>query len=82
MLSLGRDATLLLLLIAGPSSPWADRLPRRGVFQAVTQSGETLTFIPKLIAILGVLGLFGPFMLMPLVGFTIDLLANLDTFTR
>ena len=47
------------------------------VFQAVTQIQEmTLTFIPKLVAILGVLGLFGHWMLMRLVGFTVTLLSQ------
>ena len=84
VLSLGREAALLMLLIAGPILAVGLVVGLAvSVFQAVTQIQEmTLTFIPKLIAILGVLGLFGHFMLMRLVGFTVDLLANLDVYTR
>ena len=79
-----RDAALLMLLIAGPILAVGLVVGLAvSVFQAVTQIQEmTLTFIPKLIAILGVLGLFGHFMLVRLVGFTVDLLANLDVYTR
>ena len=57
VLSLGRDATLLMLLIAGPILAVGLIVGLAvSVFQAVTQIQEmTLTFIPKLIAILGVL---------------------------
>jgi flagellar biosynthesis protein FliQ len=84
VLSLGREATLLLLLVAGPILAVGLVVGLAvSVFQAVTQIQEmTLTFIPKLIAILGVLALLGHFMLTRLVGFTVELLANLDVYTR
>lgn len=84
VLSLGREAALLMLLIAGPILLVGLVVGLAvSVFQAVTQIQEmTLTFIPKLIAILAVLGFFGHFMLARLVGFTVDLLANLDQYAR
>ncbi len=50
------------------------------IFQAVTQIQEqTLTFVPKLIAILVSLLIFGPWMLNVLTEFAINILGNLST---
>lgn len=44
------------------------------IFQAVTQLQEpTLTFIPKILAVVVVIVVAGPWMLNTLLGFTIDL---------
>jgi len=43
-----------------------------GIFQAVTQIHEmTLTFIPKIVAVIVVLIIFMPWMLRTLIGFTL-----------
>lgn len=53
------------------------------IFQAVTQIQEqTLTFVPKLIAILVSLLIFGPWMLNILTGFTVNILGNLNNVIR
>ncbi len=44
------------------------------IFQAVTQLQEpTLTFIPKILAVVVVIVVAGPWMMNTLIGFTIDL---------
>lgn len=72
IVSLGRDAVLTVLLVAGPML-----LAGLGVgllvslFQATTQIQEqTLTFIPKIVAVLVALVVFGAWMLRTLVEFT------------
>ncbi len=84
VLSLAREAALLILILAGPilSAGLAVGLAV-SVFQAVTQIQEmTLTFIPKLLAVLLVLAVLGHWMLGQLLGFTVTLLNNLDTYAR
>jgi flagellar biosynthesis protein FliQ len=84
VMSLARDASIQILMIAGPILG-AGLLVGLivSVFQAVTQIQEsTLTFIPKLLAILGVLALLGHWMLNRLVGFTVTLLSSLDVYVR
>jgi flagellar biosynthetic protein FliQ len=81
-LSLARECALTLLVIGGPilGAGLVVGLVV-SVFQAVTQIQEmTLTFIPKLIAIMVVLGLLGHFMLDRLVVFTTTLLNNLHLY--
>lgn len=51
------------------------------IFQATTQIQEqTLAFIPKIVAILAALLLFGPWMLRVLVEFTMNIFGNLHRF--
>ncbi len=83
-LSLARDSAFEILALAGPILGAGLVVGLIvSVFQAVTQIQETtLTFIPKLIAILAVLALLGHWMLHRLVAFTTTLLGNLDTYAR
>lgn len=51
------------------------------IFQATTHIQEqTLTFVPKVLAILGVLILFGPWMLTVLIEFVQDLFLNINMY--
>ncbi len=51
------------------------------IFQATTQIQEqTLTFIPKIVAILGAMVLFGPWMLTVMKEFTETLLKNINMY--
>ncbi|NPV25936.1 MAG: flagellar biosynthesis protein FliQ [Firmicutes bacterium] len=51
------------------------------IFQATTQIQEqTLAFVPKIIAVMVVIAIFGPWMMGVLNTFTQNLLANLHTF--
>jgi flagellar biosynthetic protein FliQ len=53
------------------------------IFQAVTQVQEaSLSFVPKLIAVLLVLAFMGHWMLAQLVGYTVNLYSNLDVWGR
>jgi len=53
------------------------------IFQALTQIQEqTLTFIPKLLAITLVLVLMGPWMMKVLLGFTTNLFNSLANFAN
>ena len=53
------------------------------VFQTVTQIQEqTLTFVPKLIAIFLALLIFGPWMLKLLLEFSINILSNLNNIVH
>jgi flagellar biosynthesis protein FliQ len=48
------------------------------IFQAVTSIQEfTLTFVPKLLAVILALMIFGPWMLSTMVGFTIQLFSHM-----
>ncbi|CAM4316118.1 MAG: flagellar biosynthesis protein FliQ [Paenibacillus macerans] len=51
------------------------------IFQATTQIQEqTLAFVPKIVAVLVALLLFGPWILTTLVDFTYGILNNLSSF--
>ena len=50
------------------------------IFQATTHIQEqTLTFVPKVLAIVGVLILFGPWMISVLTTFMTELFSNMNT---
>jgi flagellar biosynthetic protein FliQ len=53
------------------------------VFQATTQIQEqTLSFIPKIVAVIIVIVLAGPWMLSQITGFTSQILGHLDSYIR
>lgn len=53
------------------------------IFQAATQIQEqSLSFIPKIIAVIAVIVIFGPWMLTTMSDFTTHILSNLSTFVR
>lgn len=53
------------------------------IFQAMTQINEqTLSFVPKILAILGALVLFGNWMITKLVDFTTGLFESIGTLVR
>jgi flagellar biosynthetic protein FliQ len=84
VLSLARDSSLMMLYVAGPVL--AAGLVTGvivSVFQAVTQVQEaSLSFVPKLVAILLVLAFMGHWMLAQLVTYTVTLYSNLDAWGR
>ena len=84
VLSLARDSSLLMLYVAGPVLA-AGLITGVivSVFQAVTQVQEaSLSFVPKLVAILLVLAFMGHWMLAQLVTYTVTLYSNLDAWGR
>jgi flagellar biosynthetic protein FliQ len=53
------------------------------IFQATTQIQEqSLSFIPKILAVAAALGIFGPWMLSVLLDFTSGIMGNLMQFVR
>ena len=84
VISLARETIMTSLLLSAP--PLIIGLAVGliiSVFQAVTQIQEqTLTFVPKLIAILLSLVVFGPWMINILMGFVIKILGNLSSVIR
>ncbi|WP_022850990.1 flagellar biosynthesis protein FliQ [Limisalsivibrio acetivorans] len=51
------------------------------IFQSVTQIQEmTLTFIPKILSVVGAVIIFSPWMLQKLVAFTVNLFSNLHAY--
>ena len=81
---IGRGALEMALLLAGPVLLFglvAGLVV--GVLQAMTQIHEiTLTFIPKMVAGVVALLLFGPWMLTRLVGYTTALFQSLPAWVR
>jgi flagellar biosynthetic protein FliQ len=82
VLSLGRDALLTVLLVSAPMLGLGLIVGLSvSIFQATTQIQEqTLTFIPKIIAILFAIIFFGAWMLNILTDFASYLLINLPSF--
>ena len=84
IVSIARDAVLTILLVAGPAlgiGMLVGLLVR--IFQGTTQNQEqTLTFIPKIVAVLASIVIFGPWMIRVLVDFAERLLSDLPSYIR
>jgi len=81
---LGQKALLVTLLAAAPMllSGMVVGLVI-SVFQSVTQIQEiTLTFVPKIIAVMLAFVLFLPWMIATMLGFVRPLIDNIETFIR
>ena len=75
VVDIGRQALMMALTIAGPLLLGGLIVGLAvGIFQAVTQIHEmTLTFIPKILTIIGILLALLPWMIVKLIDFTITL---------
>lgn len=84
IIHLGREALTTVLLVAGPMLGFGLIVGILvSIFQAATQIQEqTLTFIPKIIAVLVAGLVFGPWMLRVLIEFTERLYTNMNVFVR
>jgi len=84
VISLGRDALLTVLLVAGPMIGLGLVVGLIvSIFQATTQIQEqTLSFVPKIVAVLVAGIVFGPWMLRTLVTFSERLIAQAHQFVR
>lgn len=82
VLTLAERGIVTILFVSGPVLILALAVGLLvSVFQATTQIQEqTLAFIPKIIAVLLGVVVFGPWMLTKLVEFTTDIYQNLNTF--
>ena len=84
VLGIGRDALTVTLLMCGPLLGVSLVVGLVvSIFQAVTQINEsTLTFVPKIIAIFGVMAVAGTWMMGTMVSYTGNLFSYLATMTR
>jgi len=82
VLGLAEGGIYTILLVAGPLLILALVVGLLvSIFQATTQIQEqTLAFIPKIVAVLIGLLIFGPWMLTTMVEYTLDLYQNLNQF--
>jgi len=82
VVDLGREALWMVLLVAGPMLGLGLLVGLVvSILQATTQIQEqTLTFIPKILAVLGAAIVFGPWMLRVMTEYAARLLGNLHRF--
>jgi flagellar biosynthetic protein FliQ len=80
----GKEAVWITLLVAGPMLFFGLLVGLIiSIFQAVTQVHEmTLTFIPKILAVMGALVFFSPWMMSVLLNFTERLFINIPMYIR
>lgn len=83
VLTLGREAIMLTLMVSGPMLAFGLIVGLIiSLFQAVTQINEmTLTFIPKILAVAAALLIFLPWMINLIVDFTTRLITSIPTLT-
>ncbi len=81
VVSLGRQAVELVLLLSAPMLICALVVGLViSIFQAATQINEqTMTFVPKIVAVLAALIIFAPWMIQKLLSFTSGILAGIAT---
>jgi flagellar biosynthetic protein FliQ len=84
IIGLSQQAVVMMLMLAGPLLAVSLVVGLIvSIVQAVTQVNEmTLTFVPKVIAIFGVLVVLGPWMLQMLLGYTANTFAQMATFAH
>lgn len=84
IVSLGREAFMLVFQVAGPVLIVTLVVGLLiSVLEAATQVHEvSLTFVPKMIAVAAVLVAVGPWMMSKMVRFAAELLSGLATFAR
>ncbi|WP_350344965.1 flagellar biosynthesis protein FliQ [Proteinivorax tanatarense] len=81
VIDLGREALIMILLIAAPMLGLALAVGLSvSIFQATTQIQEqTLAFIPKIVAVLLAVLIFGPWMLTLLVEYAVEMFSMIPT---
>jgi len=84
VIQLGRDALLLMIMVAAPMLGLGLLVGVLvSIFQATTQIQEqTLAFIPKILAVFFALLIFGPWMLSLLIDYTRELFIGLPRMIR
>lgn len=84
VMTIARETLLTAIILAGPPLLVGMLVGLIiSMFQAVTQINEqTLTFVPKVLAIFISLLVFGPWMLKILTDFSVNILGNLHNVIR
>ena len=83
-LEIGRNALMMTVMLAAPMMGAALAVGLLiSIFQALTQINEqTLSFVPKILAVFAALLLTGPWMMQSLVGYAANMFAMLQQMTR
>jgi len=83
-LEIGRNALMMTVMLAAPVMGAALVVGLLvSVFQALTQINEqTLTFVPKILAVFAALLVAGPWLMSSLVSYTANLFAMLPAMVR
>jgi flagellar biosynthetic protein FliQ len=84
VLSIGSEAIQMVIMIAGPMLGAALVIGLIvSTFQAITQINEaTLTFIPKMIAVVAVLALTAPWMLKLMEDYSVNVFGNFVEYIK
>ena len=84
IISIGAEATKTIIFLAGPLLAAAMIVGLLvSIFQAITQINEaTLTFIPKMIAVIIVLAVMSPWMLEVIKNYATDIFENAGGIIR
>ncbi|MCL5676673.1 MAG: flagellar biosynthesis protein FliQ [Firmicutes bacterium] len=84
VMALGRDALTTVLLVAAPVLGLSLVVGLLvSIFQATTQLNEaTLSFVPKIVAVLLAVVIFGPWMMTVMLQFTSRIFTSLPTLVR
>ena len=84
VIDIGRDALITVIIISGPLLIVGLIVGLMvGVFQAVTQIHEmTLTFIPKIMAIIGLLLFLLPWITIKLTNYAVNIIEKIPDFIR
>lgn len=84
VVTLGQGALLTIALVSAPVLLVSMAIGLLiSLFQAVTQINEmTLTFVPKIVAVVGALIVFGPWMMNTMLGYATQLFSTLWQFAR
>ncbi len=84
VMALGRDALMTVLLVGAPVLGLSLLVGLLvSIFQATTQLNEaTLSFVPKILAVLLAVVFFGPWMMTVMLQFTSRIFTSLPTLVR
>ena len=84
LFDLGRNAFLVTLALSTPVLGLGMVVGLLvSVFQAVTSIQEmTLTFVPKILAVMVALAIFGPWMLTVIIRFTYDIIVSIPVLVK
>ncbi|KDR95177.1 flagellar biosynthetic protein FliQ [Peptoclostridium litorale DSM 5388] len=83
-IGLGQQTLTMILLLSAPMLILGLLVGLAvSIFQATTQIQEaTLAFVPKIVAVLGAVVVFGPWLMSTAVSFTKNLFLNMDKFIK
>lgn len=84
VVEIAQQAMITTLLLAAPMLGFGLLVGLAvSIFQATTQIQEqTLAMIPKIVAVLGSVVIFGPWLLSVITDFTLRLFTNMNTFIQ